>query len=102
MSTKALQSNVLRTVQVQVVTRGDERQLCARFAHPSWGRELRQLGSTLASFALLWWLMTWSPHSEWGHGWTLLLAPPAAGLYVRLFIIQHDCGHGSYLASRVA
>ena len=102
MSTKALQSNVLRTVQVQVVTRGDERQLCARFAHPSWGRGLRQLGSTLASFALLWGLMAWSAHSGWGHAWTLLLALPAAGLYVRLFIIQHDCGHGSYLASRVA
>ncbi len=27
---------------------------------------------------------------------TLALALPAAGLMVRLFIIQHDCGHGSY------
>lgn len=102
MNTKALQSNVLRTVQVQVVTRGEERQLCARFAHPSWGRALWQLGSTLASFALLWWVMAWSVYSRWGHGWTLLLVLPAAGLYVRLFIIQHDCGHGSYFSSRRA
>ena len=29
----------------------------------------------------------------------LLLVLPTAGLYVRLFIIQHDCGHGSYFAS---
>jgi omega-6 fatty acid desaturase (delta-12 desaturase) len=31
---------------------------------------------------------------------TLLLAFPAAGLTVRAFIIQHDCGHGSFFASR--
>ncbi len=28
---------------------------------------------------------------------TLLLSIPASGLVVRLFIIQHDCGHGSFL-----
>lgn len=31
---------------------------------------------------------------------TLMLAIPAAGLLVRAFIIQHDCGHGSFFASR--
>ena len=102
MSTNALQADVLRTAQIQVATRGDERQLCARFAHPSWGLGLWQLGSTLASFALLWSLMAWSVQSRWGHGWILLLSLPAAGLYVRLFIIQHDCGHGSYFPSRRA
>lgn len=36
------------------------------------------------------------------HYWmTLLLAIPAAGLLIRTFIIQHDCGHGSFLTSRV-
>ncbi len=30
------------------------------------------------------------------------LAPVAAGLLVRIFIIQHDCGHGSYFRSRRA
>ena len=36
-----------------------------------------------------------------GHYWlTLLLAVPTAGLLVRLFIIQHDCGHGSFFALR--
>ncbi len=35
-------------------------------------------------------------------GASLLLIPVAAGLLVRLFIIQHDCGHGSFFRSRWA
>lgn len=30
------------------------------------------------------------------------LVLPTAGLLVRLFIIQHDCGHGSFFKSRIA
>jgi omega-6 fatty acid desaturase (delta-12 desaturase) len=75
------------------------RQLCARFATPQLGRALWQLLNTLIPFVALWALMAWSLHSGWGYGWTLLLALPAAGLYVRLFMVQHDCGHGSYFAS---
>jgi omega-6 fatty acid desaturase (delta-12 desaturase) len=65
-------------------------------------RALWQLTNTLPPFVLLWSLMAWSVHAGWSYGWTLLLTLPAAGLYVRLFIIQHDCGHGSYFASRRA
>jgi acyl-lipid omega-6 desaturase (Delta-12 desaturase) len=32
----------------------------------------------------------------------LLLAVPAAGFLVRLFMIQHDCGHGSFFRRRRA
>ena len=38
-------------------------------------------------------------HAYW---MTLLLAIPAAGLLVRLFIFQHDCGHGSFFKTRAA
>ena len=31
---------------------------------------------------------------------TLLLAIPTGALLVRVFIIQHDCGHGSFLKAR--
>ena len=38
-----------------------------------------------------------------GHPWvTLALAVPAAAFLVRVFIIFHDCCHGSFLASRRA
>lgn len=33
---------------------------------------------------------------------TLMLAPVAGLLLVKLFTIQHDCGHGSYFKSRIA
>ena len=36
----------------------------------------------------------------WNYGLLLLLAVPVAGLFVRLFIFQHDCGHGSFFANR--
>jgi omega-6 fatty acid desaturase (delta-12 desaturase) len=36
-----------------------------------------------------------------GYVWLYgLLILPTAGLLVRLFMIQHDCGHGSFLPSR--
>lgn len=78
------------------------RQLCARFAKPQLGKAIWQLGNTLPPFLLLWALMAWTVTSGASYLWTLLLALPAAGLYVRLFIIQHDCGHGSFFASNKA
>ena len=78
------------------------RQLCARFARPHLGRAVWQLINTLVPFLALWALMAGSVVGGWGFGWTLLLVLPAAGLYVRMFIIQHDCGHGSFFASQRA
>src|SRR5687768_13854933 len=75
-----------------------ERALCAGFARPLYWRAVWQLTHTLLAFAALWMLMAWSLRAGWFYGWTLLLALPTAGLCVRLFIIQHDCGHGSYFA----
>ena len=40
---------------------------------------------------------------HFGYWWlSLLLAIPAAGFLVRLFMIQHDCGHGSFFRHRMA
>ena len=61
------------------------------------GKSLWQLSTTLGLFAVNWWLMLQS--LEVSYWLTLLLALPAAGLLTRLFIIQHDCGHGSFFRS---
>jgi omega-6 fatty acid desaturase (delta-12 desaturase) len=36
------------------------------------------------------------------YGVCVLLAAPAAGFLVRLFMIQHDCGHGAFFPHRLA
>jgi omega-6 fatty acid desaturase (delta-12 desaturase) len=61
-------------------------------------RSIAQLSVTAASFAALWAAMFWSLGVSY---WlTLLLAFPTAGFMMRLFMIQHDCGHGSYFKSQ--
>jgi len=61
---------------------------------------IRQLLNTLVPYAALWCLMYFSLKVSW---WlTLPLALLAAGFLVRVFIIFHDCGHGSFFPSRRA
>ena len=51
---------------------------------------------------MLLWVLMWASYYL-GFWWlTLLLAIPAAGFLVRLFMIQHDCGHGAFFRHRLA
>jgi len=63
-------------------------------------RSATQLAVTLAGFFALWALAFLSLNVS--YLLTLPLALLAAGFLVRLFMIQHDCGHGSYFRSRRA
>ncbi len=78
------------------------RQLCAQYAKPHFGRALWQLLNTLPLFIALWALMAYGYTHDWHYAWILLLAIPTAGLYIRMFIVQHDCGHGSFFRSERA
>ena len=71
----------------------------AQFAKPSLPRALWQLANTLVPLVILWMAMAWLVMSDASPLWTALLVIPAAGLYVRLFILQHDCSHGSFFRS---
>ena len=71
----------------------------ARFAKPSTPRAIWQLANTLLPFFGLWACMAWTRVEGLSYLWTLLLAVPTAGLYVRIFILQHDCSHGSFFPS---
>lgn len=71
----------------------------AHFARASLPRALWQLANTLPAFLALWVGMAWSLYAGWSYFWTLLMALPAAAFYVRLFMLQHDCGHGSFFRS---
>lgn len=71
----------------------------ARYRKPSRVRSLFELAVTIGSFVILWVLMWLS--LDVGYWLCLLLALPAAGFLVRLFLIQHDCGHGSLFRKKV-
>jgi acyl-lipid omega-6 desaturase (Delta-12 desaturase) len=54
-----------------------------------------QLANTLLPYAFLWFLMIESIRRGHSYGWTLALAAVAAAFLVRIFILFHDCVHGS-------
>ena len=63
-------------------------------------RSLGQLANSLLPYLGLWVLMVLSLRVSY---WlTLVLIVPAAGFLVRLFIIFHDCGHGSFFNTTTA
>jgi omega-6 fatty acid desaturase (delta-12 desaturase) len=63
-------------------------------------RSIVEIAITIVPFILLWLLM-WST-LRIGYWLPLLLAVPASGFLVRLFMIQHDCGHGTLFRHRLA
>ncbi|MPY70414.1 MAG: fatty acid desaturase [Alphaproteobacteria bacterium] len=68
------------------------------YARPQPIRSALQLMNTVIPLAGLWTaMMLIVDHAWWA---TLLLSVPAAALTVRLFIIQHDCGHRSFFRSK--
>lgn len=71
--------------------------IVARYQAPDLRRSLWQVVTTFIPFFGLLVLMYISlAYSYW---LTLLLAVPTGGLLVRLFVILHDCGHGSFFKS---
>jgi omega-6 fatty acid desaturase (delta-12 desaturase) len=72
-----------------------------RYREPSHWRSAIEIAISFGPLAALWAVM-WLSYS-FGFWWvTLLLAVPAAGFLVRLFMIQHDCGHGAFFRHRLA
>ncbi|WP_164667297.1 fatty acid desaturase [Virgibacillus doumboii] len=66
----------------------------ATFANPDIRASVRQLINTILPFLLIWFLAYQSLSvSVW---LTLALAVVAAGFVIRIFIIFHDCTHGSF------
>ncbi len=61
---------------------------------PDTKRSVIELCVTLFPLVILW-IGAWAT-LQIGYWLSLLIAIPAAGFLVRLFMIQHDCGHGSF------
>ena len=67
---------------------------------PSPLRSAVEIGITVVPFILLW-VAAWFS-LRWGYVFSLMFAVLAAGFLVRLFMIQHDCGHGAFFPRRRA
>lgn len=73
------------------------KELTAPYRKPDTARSVLQAVSTWALFFVTWALAYLSLEISYLLSVPFLFA--GAGLLVRLFIIQHDCGHGSYFES---
>ncbi|WP_227270130.1 fatty acid desaturase [Roseobacter weihaiensis] len=70
----------------------------SKYREPSALRSSFELAVTLGPFLLLWGLAWWSLSIS---GWlTLAISLCNAAFLVRLFAIQHDCGHGAFYNNR--
>jgi acyl-lipid omega-6 desaturase (Delta-12 desaturase) len=90
---------VTRTSELKAQVR-EFAQHCAQFRGASIPRATIQILTTTAPFVVL--LVGMILLADLAYWATLLLAIPAGLLLIRYFIIQHDCGHGSYLPSKRA
>ena len=93
----------MSTVEINHDTKAarDWAQALAPYRRASAARGLFELAVTVMPFVALWSAMLIAARD--GQVWiSFAMAPVAAGLLVRLFMIQHDCGHGSFLPSKAA
>ena len=76
-------------------------QILTRYRAPNHARSIVEIAITLGPLVTLW-VLAWVGYYL-GFWWlSLLIAVPAAGFLVRLFMIQHDCGHGAFFSHRMA
>ena len=73
-------------------------KLLAPYRKPNRWRSAFELMVTAVPFAAVWLLAMAA--IDYGYWWGLVLVLPAAAFLVRLFMIQHDCGHGAFFAHR--
>lgn len=73
-------------------------KVLAKYRQPSTARSVFELAVTIGPFLLLWALAWWSMSASY---WlTLGISCLNAAFLLRLFTIQHDCGHGAFFESR--
>lgn len=72
----------------------------SRYHQPNVARSTIEIVVTVVPFLALWALVALAVVNEFW--WGLILTIPAGGFLVRLFMLQHDCGHGALFPRRSA
>jgi acyl-lipid omega-6 desaturase (Delta-12 desaturase) len=80
-----------------VTTNQNWQEVVARYHQPDIKRSYWEIANSVLPYFALLYLMIRS--LEISYLLTLALAIPAAGFLMRIFIIFHDCGHGSFFKS---
>ena len=75
-------------------------KILARYRQPNRARSVMEIAISVGPLVMLWVVMCVA--LKFGYWYALLLTVPAAGFLVRLFMIQHDCGHGAFFRHRLA
>ena len=93
-------TEVITAAGVRPAEKAAWRQIIEKYREPSTARALWQLTNTFVPYVALWGLMYLS---LWVSLWLVIPLAVLAGLFlVRIFIIFHDCGHGSFFRSQRA
>ena len=82
------------------VSQPDWSQTLSIYGRPNLRRALWQISDTFIPYIALWALMVYLVTGRYSYWITLPLAVVAGMLLVRIFIIFHDCCHGSFFAWR--
>ena len=77
-------------------------QTSAKYGQSNLRKSLWQLVDTFVPYCVLWAVMLFTVQKGYPYWVTLGLALVAGGILVRIFILFHDCCHGSFFASRRA
>jgi acyl-lipid omega-6 desaturase (Delta-12 desaturase) len=76
--------------------------ITAKYRQSNLGKSLWQLLDTFVPYCVLWAAMIYTVQQGISYWITLALAVVAGGILVRIFILFHDCCHGSFFESRRA
>lgn len=74
----------------------------AKYGKSNLAKSLWQVCDTLIPYFALWAVMVYMVQRQIPYWITLVLAVVAGGILVRIFILFHDCCHGSFFGSRRA
>lgn len=86
--------------QATIPSARDWARIVIHYGKPSNHRAIAEAAVSFGPFVALWALTAVA--LTYGYWIALILVLPMAGLLLRIFIIQHDCGHGSYFSSKQA
>lgn len=90
---------VLKPADAGTTSARDWIEILQRYRHPDRTRSIVEIAVTFLPYLALW-VLAWLSLSV-SYWLTLALAIPGAFFLVRLFLIQHDCGHGALFKKRI-